>query len=117
MVKFAADENFNGKLLLGIKNRLPDIDVVRVQDGDMYESSDPELLDWLADENRVLLTHDVQTIPGFFYKRVNEGKKMPGVILVRESTTMGDTLDDLEVVMGAGQPQDFEDIIVHVPLG
>ena len=59
-MRFAADENFNGNLLKGIQSRLPDLDIVRVQDTPMSGSSDHDLLEWLTKENRILLTHDVQ---------------------------------------------------------
>ena len=32
MIRFAADENFNQTITRGLKNRQPDIDIVRVQD-------------------------------------------------------------------------------------
>ncbi|MCA9911450.1 MAG: DUF5615 family PIN-like protein, partial [Anaerolineae bacterium] len=49
-MRFLADENFNGKLLAGLRAALPDLDVVRVQDTDKVASSDPELLAWAAEQ-------------------------------------------------------------------
>lgn len=115
MMRFASDENFNGHILKAIQVRLPDVDIVRVQDTNMYQASDPELLEWLADENRILLTHDVKTIPGYVYERIYAGLPVPGVIEVRESVSMGQILDELEVLMGAGTPEDFENIIYYIP--
>jgi hypothetical protein len=42
-MRFAADENFNGKMLSGLLRRLPELDIVRVQDTDMLGTPDPEL--------------------------------------------------------------------------
>ncbi|MDQ7027104.1 MAG: DUF5615 family PIN-like protein [Anaerolineae bacterium] len=116
-MRFAADENFDGRILKGILTRLPDIDIVRVQDTEMFQSSDPELLDWIADENRILLTHDVKTIPRFAYERVRAGLSVPGIIEVRLTISIGQILDELEVLIGAGTPEDFENIIRYVPMG
>lgn len=115
-MRFAADENFNGRVLKGLLTRLPDLELVRVQDTVMVHASDPDLLDWLASENRILLTHDVETIPGFAYERVRAGLPFPGVIEVRMTVRMGQILDELEIILGAGKPEDFENIIRYVPM-
>jgi hypothetical protein len=39
----------------------------------MYKAPDDQLLVWLADEGRILLTHDVRTMPRFVYERVRAG--------------------------------------------
>lgn len=116
-MRFAADENFDGRVLKGILARLPDADIIRIQDTVMYQSPDPALLAWLAGENRVLLTHDVQTIPGFVYDRVRAGLPVPGVIEVKMSVSIGQIVDELEVIIGAGQREDFQNIIRYVPMG
>ncbi|MCK6580607.1 MAG: DUF5615 family PIN-like protein [Anaerolineae bacterium] len=64
-MRFAADENFDGRILNGLRARLPDLDIVRVQDTEMAATPDEKLLMWLADEGRILLTHDVRTMPRF----------------------------------------------------
>jgi predicted nuclease of predicted toxin-antitoxin system len=66
MIKLATDENFNGKILRGLLRRQPDIDVVRVQNSHAYQADDLTVLAWAAQENRVLLTHDIRTHNGRF---------------------------------------------------
>jgi predicted nuclease of predicted toxin-antitoxin system len=65
MLKLATDENFNGNILRGLLRQNPHIDVIRVQDTDLYQADDPAVLEWVAKEGRVLLTHDVRTMPGY----------------------------------------------------
>ena len=115
-MRFAADENFDGRILDGLRARLPELDIVRVQDTEMYQSPDPELLDWLADEERILLTHDVKTMPGFVYERVRSGLPVPGIIEVKHGTAIGLAIDTLEVMIGAGRPDDFENLVRYIPL-
>ena len=116
-MRFATDENFDGRILKGLLARLPDIDIVRVQDTLMAQASDPELLEWLADENRILLTHDIQTMPGFVYERVHAGSPVRGIIVVRLSVPIGQILDELEILISAGNPEDFENIVRYIPMG
>ena len=115
-MRFAADENFNGRILKGIQTRLPDVDIVRVQDTTIYQAPDSELLEWAAQEERILLTHDVKTILGYVYERVRAGLPVPGVIAVRESVSIGQILNELEVIMRVGAPEDFENIVRYLPL-
>jgi hypothetical protein len=113
---FAADENFDGRILDGLSSRLSELDIVRVQDTPMYQSSDPELLDWLAIEGRILLTHDVNTMPGFVYERVESGLSLPGVIAVKSSTPIGQAIDELEIMIGASKPDEFENQVRFIPI-
>jgi hypothetical protein len=113
---FAADENFDGHIIDGLKARLPTLQVLRVQDTQMYQSSDPELLDWLTRENRILLTHDAKTMPNFVYERVCAELPVPGVILVNRSTPLGQAIDELDVMIGAGELADFANQVRYIPL-
>jgi hypothetical protein len=115
-MRFAADENFDGRILDGLRARLPDLDIVRIQDTAMYRSPDEKLLAWLADERRILLTHDVRTMPRYVYARVRNGQSVPGVIEVHQNTPIALAIDELEVVLGAGKSEDFENQVKFIPL-
>jgi predicted nuclease of predicted toxin-antitoxin system len=62
MLKFLADENFNGDIVRGLLRQKSDLNVVRVQDVGLSGADDPAVLAFAAQENRILLTHDVNTI-------------------------------------------------------
>jgi len=79
MLAFLADENYNNVIVRGLLRMQPDLDLVRVQDVGLYGASDPTVLVWAAQDNRLLLTHDVQTIIQYAYARVRQGEKMPGL--------------------------------------
>jgi hypothetical protein len=115
-MRFAADENFKGEVLDALRSRIPTLDVVRVQDTEMYESDDPDLLVWLAREGRILLTHDVNTMPGYVYDRVKTGLAVPGVIIVRQTAPIGQVIDELEIMIGASSPTDFENQVKFIPI-
>jgi predicted nuclease of predicted toxin-antitoxin system len=70
MLKLLADENFDNTILRGLLRRQPDIDIIRVQDTELYGANDPTVLAWAAQENRILLTHDVATITRYAYDRI-----------------------------------------------
>ena len=51
MLRFAADENFNGNVVRGLLRRLPTLDIVRVQDTALFRANDPNVMAWAAPKN------------------------------------------------------------------
>jgi Domain of unknown function (DUF5615) len=94
-VRLLADENFDGRILAGLRRRRADLEIVRVQDSGKTGASDPELLAWAAAEDRILLTHDAATIPHFAYERVEAGLAMPGVFEVPLAMPVGQAIEEL----------------------
>ena len=98
MLRLAADENFNNDIVRGLLRRKPDLDIVRVQDAGLSEADDPTILDWAAQEGRVLLTHDVTSITQYAYERVQAGKPMPGVFEVSREVPIGVAMEDILLI-------------------
>ncbi len=97
MLTLLSDENFSGDILRGLLDRIPEIDLVRVQDVELPGAKDPEILEWAAAELRVILTHDRRTFPGFAY---DSGLAMPGVIVVSDQISAGQAIDELTLLRG-----------------
>jgi Domain of unknown function (DUF5615) len=116
LIRLAADENFNSRIVRGLQRRLPDVDVLRVQDSEIAGADDPVVLEWCAVENRILLTHDFETIPGFVSERFAAGLRVAGVILASASLPIGDVIEDLMVVLTCSQDDEFENRLVFLPL-
>lgn len=64
MLLLLIDENFNHRILRGLRLRVPALDVVIVQETAMQGLQDPLLLREAAGLQRILVTHDLKTIPG-----------------------------------------------------
>ena len=116
MLRFLADENFDGRVLRGLLRQLPNLDILTVQQIGLQSRPDPEVLQRAADEGRILLSHDRATMPRFAMDRVSRRMRMPGLILVRFDQPMGAILDDLLIIVGAGRPEEFEDQAIYLPL-
>jgi predicted nuclease of predicted toxin-antitoxin system len=67
MLKFPADENFDNTIVRGLFRRNLKLDIVRVQDVGLSGKDDPSVLEWAAQEGRILLIHDVATITRYAY--------------------------------------------------
>src|SRR5215218_11256595 len=116
MLRFAADENFKGAIVRGLLLRSPMLDIVRVQDTGMHGADDPALLQWCADQGRVLVTHDVSTITAFAYDRVRGGLPMPGVVEVNQAVAVGVAIDDLLLLAECSREGEWEGQVLYLPL-
>jgi predicted nuclease of predicted toxin-antitoxin system len=114
-VRLLTDENFNGDLLRGLMRRLPNLDLVRAQDVGLMSTDDPDILEWAANEGRILLTHDVATITMYAYNRMKQGLLMTGVVEVIATAPIGRIIDDLELFICCSQPEEYEGRILFIP--
>jgi hypothetical protein len=116
MIRFLLDENFNGKIARGLLARKPDVDMVRVQDTEIYSANDPAVLAWAAREGRILLTHDLDTMTKYANERIAEGLPLAGVIFVRDTLPIAKVIDDLLTILGASEPADWENRVDFLPI-
>ncbi|MGH9949610.1 MAG: DUF5615 family PIN-like protein [Pyrinomonadaceae bacterium] len=95
MIRFLSDEDFDARIVRGLKQRLPNLNVISVHDIGLRGSSDPELLEFAAGENRIILTHDVTTMTAHAKSRILLGLKMPGVFEVPQKIRIGIAIEEL----------------------
>ena len=115
-MRFLTDENFDNRILTGLRRRRPALDILRVQDTGLIGAEDPVILAWAAEDGRVLLTHDVATVPPFAYERVLSGVAMPGVIEVPRQMPIGEAIEELLLIADESQPSDLESQVIYLPL-
>jgi len=116
VLRLLADENFNGRILRALRRQIPDLDVIRAQDTPLSGTDDRTLLQFAANEGRVLLTHDVETLVGYAWERVRSGQTMPGVVAALTDRPIGQVIEDLELLLLASRPEDLETQIIFLPL-
>jgi hypothetical protein len=63
--------------------------VVRVVDVGLGGRSDPEILEWAAREGRVVVSRDRATLSAEAVRRIEGGKPMPGLTLLRRGVGVG----------------------------
>ena|SRR5579862_8560845 len=116
MLRLAADENFNNRILRSLRRQYPGLDILRVLDAGLAGQDDPSVLAWAAVEGRVLLTHDAATVPGFAYERVLMGQPMLGVIIVNYSLPIGQAIDEIILIAECTLGEGLEMPLTFVPM-
>ncbi|MEN3335265.1 MAG: hypothetical protein V7641_4630 [Blastocatellia bacterium] len=115
-MRLLIDENFNQRILRGLIARLPSLDHVVVQDTDLQGAKDPSVLAWAAELNRILVTHDIKTIPKYAYERVVARQPMPGIIVVPEMLDIGEAIEQLVMTAECLEQSELENQVMHLPL-
>ena len=116
MPKFLSDEDFNNRVVRGLLRRLPFLDLVRVQDVGLMEHHDTELLEWAANEGRILLTHDADTMIEFAKNRIQAGLPMPGVVEIPQDLPIGEAIAELILFAECSLEGEWDNQIVFLPL-
>jgi predicted nuclease of predicted toxin-antitoxin system len=116
LIGFLADENFSGRILRRLRRLRPDLDIVTVQQSGLSGADDPAVLEWAAASGRIVLTHDVQTMVGYAWRRVAAGIKMPGLIIVRQETGERVIVENIILIAECLDADEWEGQVQFLPL-
>src|ERR1043165_1290915 len=97
MLAFLADENFNCDVVRGVRRHHAEVDIVRVQDVGLSGADDPTILAWAAEQNRIILSHDVNTLTKYAYVRTTANLPMPGVLEVNQYMGIGQAIEEIYI--------------------
>jgi Domain of unknown function (DUF5615) len=116
MLRFAADEDFNNRIIRGSLRRAPELDLIRVQDAGLRSRDDASILEWAANDGRVLLTHDVTTVRTQAYARISAGLPMPGVFEVAQDIPIGVAIEEILMLAECSLDGEWEGQVRFLPL-
>lgn len=108
MVRFLADEDIRRAIVSALRARIPALDIVRVHDVGLDGKPDPIILQWAATENRIVLTHDANTMTEAANQRLRVGLNVPGVVIIPQGMAVGQVIATLELAIVAGMPGDWD---------
>ena len=74
----------------------------------LSQTDDRVILEWTAQQNRVMLTHDVQTMTQYAYDRVQAGLAMPGVFEISRSVPIGLAIEEILLIAEASLDGEWE---------
>jgi predicted nuclease of predicted toxin-antitoxin system len=109
MLLLLFDEDVHGDIVTGLRRHQPALDCVRVQDVGLAHTPDAIILDWAAQQGRVVVSMDKKTLVVDAWDRVARRVPMPGVAILRSVLTIGQAINELEIIAIAGTPEDLKD--------
>jgi hypothetical protein len=114
-MKFLADENFNNDILRGVWRRIPEASFTRVQDTEIAGADDRRVLEFAAQQGYIILSHDVNTLRGYFYERITAALSVPGLFLIHKQTPIGEVIDALELIILASDEAEWLGQATYIP--
>lgn len=114
-IRLLADADLNFAIVKGARLREPSIDFRSAAEAGLKAIGDPEVLQFAASQGRILVSHDLRTMPFHFARRISEGESSPGVFLVSQDAAVSDVIDAVVLIFSASLPVEWANQITHLP--
>ena len=114
-VRYQADADLNQIILLAAIRREPSMDFQTSVVGGLAHLDDPRVLAIAASQGRVLVTHDHRTMPRHFGEFI-AASTSPGVLVVPQHLSVDAVVEDLLLIWGASEAEDWINRICFLPL-
>ena len=112
-VRFQADADLNQILLKATLRREPDIDFRTAHAAGLVALDDGQVL--AARDGRILVTHDRKTMPKHFAEFIATDTSA-GVIVVPQKLAVNAAVEDLILIWGASESEEWINRIKSLPL-
>jgi hypothetical protein len=114
MLPLLSDEDLQGAIVDGLLLHHPSIDLVRVQDAGLMRTADDVILEVAARQDRVILTHDRNTMTAHAEQRMDQGLRMSGLIVLEQFISIGKAIHEVGTLAQAGDPGDLDGQILFL---
>jgi hypothetical protein len=105
-VRFLADANLNQKTVAGLRLREPAIDFALPQAMIPERMKDLDILDLAHLSRRIVVSHDVRTMPHWFDECVAK-RASAGLILVPRNVPIRDAIEELLLIWHATEAEEW----------
>lgn len=114
--KFLADHDFNEHIVAGLLRREPAIDLIRCRDVGLAQQADARILEYAATVQRIVLSHDVNTMSAAAAQRIAAGLETYGLLLVPQACPVATIIEDLLLVWAASEADEWQEQVRFLPL-
>ena len=114
-IRFQADADLNQLLVSAVLRREPKINFQTAFQAKLANLDDPQVLQFAAVEQRILVTHDRRTMPYHFAKFIKESTSS-GVIIVSQQISVYQFVEDIILIWSATEMDDWINRIAALPI-
>jgi hypothetical protein len=115
MIRFLADADLNHVIVKGCRRCEPAMDFLSANEAELEGLPDPEVLALAAEQDRILVTHDRQTMPRHFGEFLMRRGSSPGVFTVSQHAPIAEVIDALVLIWAASDASEWKNRIVNIP--
>jgi hypothetical protein len=118
MRKFLLDENVGESLRKGLHVQYPDMVVWRIGDpaAPSIGTLDPDILLWCEANGFTLVTNNRGSMPGHLHDHLEAAYHFPGMFTLSPKMAIGEIIEELVLIWGASNPNEYADQINYLPL-
>ena len=113
--RFQADADLNEDIVTGVIRRENQIDFQTAEEAGLSNLDDSQVLALAAREGRILVSHDRKTMPRHFAEFILSNTS-PGLIIVSQRTDVRAAIEELLVIWGASEAEEWANNISAIPL-
>jgi hypothetical protein len=114
-IRFQADADLKHAIVAGTLRRTASIDFQRAEAVPLEGLDDPSVLAVAAEEGRVLVSHDVNTMERHYRDFIRK-QKSPGLVLIpQKRVSVGQAVEGLVLIWEVLDASDLEDQICLLP--
>src|SRR5262245_41269302 len=114
--RFLADHDLREQIVDGVRRREPAIEFFRARDFGLQERGDDELLAFAAQSGFMVVSHDVNTMPGIAMQRVERDQAMHGLLMVQQRRPFGPVIESLIAIWAASEAEEWIGKTEFLPL-
>lgn len=114
--RFQADADLNFEIVLGVLRRNPGIDFQSAQEALIEGLPDDDVLRLSAAQSRILVSHDVNTMPNAFRAMLAAEVESPGLILIPQWLSLGEAISQLVLIAESSEAAEWKGREVWLPL-
>ncbi len=116
-IRYLADEDLDAAIIRGLRASEPAVDILDVKtDARLRGLKDAALLQIAAEQGRIVITHDRNTMTAHFMERVAAGKPAPGLFVISDRPeAIGGAIEWLLLAWLASRAEEWRDRIEFMP--
>jgi predicted nuclease of predicted toxin-antitoxin system len=114
-IRLQADADLRVPIIKGLKRREPTIDFATAHDAGLAALDDRAVLALAAANGRLLVSHDVSTMPKAFSHFIQE-QTSPGVILISQDLSYREAIEGLLRIWLHTEAEDWANVMSFLPL-
>lgn len=115
---YLLDEHVDPALRAQLIRHAPDLLVWMIGDPGAPKRGtlDPDILLWCEAHGFMLVTGNRKSMPGHLQAHLAAGHHVPGILVLHPTMTLGTTLDQLLLIHGASEAEEYRDLMLYLPL-
>lgn len=113
-IRLQADEDLETKIIKGLRRRQPLLEFETIPAAGLKGQPDSAVLAFAAQQERVLVSHDLKTMPTHFAAFLASDQHSPGLILIPRTVSIAQAIDDLYLIWEVSTPEYWKDRLIYL---